>query len=359
MRIAQVAPLAEAVPPKLYGGTERVVHWLTEGLVARGHEVTLFASGDSRTSARLVACAPTALRLAGVRDPSPWNTGQVRTVIHEALAGCFDVVHCHVDHWGFAISSLTATPVLHTMHGRMDDSDHHPLYSRAEECLLVSISDMQREPVRGATWVGTIHHGMPLDLFPFSPRAQEPPFALFLGRISPEKRPDLAIEIARRAKIPLKIAAKVDPKDRLYFEREIAPLLGHGVEFLGEVDDREKTVLLGQAIALLFPIDWPEPFGLVAIEALACGTPVISRPKGALPEIVEEGRTGFLGLSVEDLAQALALAPELDREACRASFEKRFSRERMIEDYERIYEKLVAEAGSSTVKATRGHRLAA
>jgi glycosyltransferase involved in cell wall biosynthesis len=340
MRIAQVAPLAEAVPPSLYGGTERVVHWLTEGLVARGHEVTLFASGDSKTTARLRACAPRALRLWGVKDTSPWMSGLSRTVMQAMLAGEFDIVHCHTDHWAFPLSSL-GLPVVHTMHGRMDDPDHHALYTRVEECSLVSISDNQRTPVPGATWVATVHHGMPVDMFPFRAAAEEPPFALFLGRIAPEKRPDLAIEVARRAGIPLRIAAKVDRKDAEYFESVVKPLLGEGVEFLGEVDDPTKACLLGQARALLFPIDWPEPFGLVAIEALACGTPVIARPCGALPELIEDGKTGFLRAEKEDLADALAHAHELDRAACRASFERRFSRERMVEDYERVYAALV------------------
>lgn len=348
MRIAQVAPLAEAVPPRLYGGTERVVHYLTEGLVARGHDVTLFASGDSRTSARLRACSPEALRLWGVKDVSPWMSGLTREVIQSGLAGEFDLIHCHTDHWAFPISSLAGVPVLHTMHGRMDDPDHHPVYSRCDECCLVSISDSQRTPVPGATWVATVHHGLPVEMFPFREKADEPPFALFLGRISPEKRPDLAIEIASKVGMPLKIAAKVDPKDRDYYEREIAPRIREcpGVEFIGEVNDEQKAVLLGRATALLFPIDWPEPFGLVAIEALACGTPVITRPFGALPELIEDGKTGFIRSDVEALAEALARAPELDRAACRATFERRFSRERMIEDYERLYASLVADVSA-------------
>jgi glycosyltransferase involved in cell wall biosynthesis len=343
MRIAQVAPLAESVPPTLYGGTERVVHWLTEGLVAKGHEVTLFASGDSRTEGHLVACSPRALRLAKVKDASPWISGLVREVIQRAREGEFDVVHAHIDHWGFILSSLAGVPVLHTMHGRMDDEDHLPVYARAREALFVSISDSQREPLLGASWIATVHHGMPRDLFAFSPKAQEPRFALFLGRISPEKRPDLAIDVARSAGMPLKIAAKVDPKDRLYYEEQIRPRLAEpGVEFLGEVDDREKAELLGSATALLFPIDWPEPFGLVAIEALACGTPVVARPCGALPEIVDHGRTGFLARESSDLAHALEHAHELDRATCRADFERRFSRERMVESYEKIYAELAA-----------------
>jgi glycosyltransferase involved in cell wall biosynthesis len=339
MRIAQVAPLAEPVPPRLYGGTERVVHYLTEGLVARGHDVTLFASGDSQTSARLRACAPQALRLWGVKDASPWMSGLTREVIQSALAGEFDLVHCHTDHWAFPISSLAGVPVLHTMHGRMDDPDHHPVYSRCGECRLVSISDSQRTPVPGATWIATIHHGLPPEVFPFREAPDEPPYALFLGRIAPEKRPDLAIEIARRAGVKLKIAAKIDKKDREYHEREVAPLVRESpfVEFVGEVDDAAKVKLLGGAVALLFPIDWPEPFGLVAIESLACGTPVVTRPFGALPEIVEEGKTGFLRYEVEELAEALARARELDRAGCRATFERRFSRDRMVEDYERLY----------------------
>lgn len=338
MRIAQVAPLAEAVPPACYGGTERVVHWLTEGLVARGHDVTLFASGDSRTSARLVACAPRALRLAGVKDTAPWNSGLVREVAQRALQGEFDVVHAHVDHWGFVLSSLAGVPVVHTLHGRLDDADHHPVYSRASEAVLVSISDSQRTPVPQATWAATVHHGLPLDLFPFSPAPADPPYVLFLGRISPEKRPHVAIDVAQRAGILLRIAAKVDAKDEEYFRQHVEPRLHEpGVEFLGEVGDEEKARLLGGARALLFPIDWPEPFGLVSIESLACGTPVVARPCGALPEVVEDGRTGFLARSDDELVRALGRVGELDRRECRAAFERRFSRERMVEDYERVY----------------------
>ena len=348
MRIAQVAPLAEAVPPKLYGGTERVVHYLTEGLVARGHEVTLFASADSSTSARLRPCAPQALRLWGVKDVSPWMSGLTREVIQAALSGEFDLVHCHTDHWAFPISSLAGVPVLHTMHGRMDDPDHHPVYSRCDECCLVSISESQRTPVPGATWVATVHHGLPVDMFPFRERPDEPPFALFLGRISPEKRPDIAIDVTRSIGMTLKIAAKIDPKDREYYERDIAPRIreSSNVQFLGEVDDQEKANLLGRATALIFPVDWPEPFGLVAIEALACGTPVVTRPFGALPELIEDGKTGFIRKDVDALADALGRARELDRTACRAAFERRFSRERMVEDYERLYSSLVADTSA-------------
>ena len=352
MRIAQVAPLAEAVPPALYGGTERVVHYLTEGLVARGHEVTLFASGDSRTSARLRACSPRALRLSGVRDPAPWMSGLTCEVLRSALAGEFDLIHCHADHWTFPISSLSPVPVLHTMHGRMDDPDHFPLYDRCGECRLVSISENQRSPVPRASWVATIHHGLPLEAFRYREKADEPPFALFLGRVSPEKRPDIAIDVTRRAGMRLRIAAKVDPKDRAYFEREIEPLLRESshVEFLGEVDDATKEDLLGRARALIFPIDWPEPFGLVAIEALACGTPVVTRPCGALPEIVEDGVPGFLRREPAELAEALARAVELHRAACRSAFERRFSRERMVEDYERVYTELLGATRRPTLR---------
>jgi len=284
-------------------------------------------------------------------------SGLTREVVRAALAGEFDVIHCHADHWAFAISSLTGVPVLHTMHGRMDDPDHRPVYSRCDECCLVSISDSQRSPVPGATWVATVYHGLPLELFSFRAKADEPAFALFLGRISPEKRPDLAIDVARRAGIPLKIAAKVDPKDRDYYERDIAPRIREcsGVEYLGEVDDARKADLLGRAQALLFPIDWPEPFGLVAIEALACGTPVVTRPCGALPELIEDGVTGFLRTDLEELAGALVRSAELDRRRCRETFERRFSRERMVADYERLYAALMTE----TAARRPGLRLAA
>jgi glycosyltransferase involved in cell wall biosynthesis len=342
MRIAQVAPLAEAVPPSLYGGTERVVSWLTEELVARGHDVTLFASGDSRTSARLREGSPRALRLAGVRDQTPYLSRLMRMVLDESLAGRFDVVHFHVDHFAFPIASVLDRPaVIHTMHGRLDDPHLLSCYRAFEDLSLVSISDSQRTPFPGARWVATIHHGMPLDAFRVVHQPRRPGYALFLGRVSPEKGPHLAIEAALAAGVPLKMAAKVDAKDREFWASEVRPRIeaaGEAVEWLGEVDDAGKQRLLGEATALLFPIDWPEPFGLVAIEALACGTPVVARPCGAVTEIVEPGVTGFLASDRDGLAEGLLRAPSLDRAACRRQFEHRFSVQRMVDDYERVYE---------------------
>ena len=341
MRIAQVAPLYEPVPPTRYGGTERVVSYLTEELVRRGHEVTLFASGDSVTRARLVAVLERAVRHdAGNREPmAVAHTQELAMVL--ARAREFDVIHCHVDHPAFPLSRLSPTPVLHTLHGRLDLPYLAPLFRELRDVPFVSISDAQRAPLAGLAvrWAGTVHHGVPLDLYPFSDAPGG--YLAFLGRLSPEKRPDLAFEIARRVGLPLKIAAKADPIDRAYFEAEIRPQLDDPlVEYLGEVGDADKSAFLAGAVALLFPIDWPEPFGLAMIEAMACGTPVIARPCGAVPEVVVPGRTGFVGESIVDLVDGVKRIETIDRRECRRYVEALFSVARMTDGYEALYRRL-------------------
>jgi glycosyltransferase involved in cell wall biosynthesis len=341
MRIAQVAPLYEPVPPTRYGGTERVVSYLTEELVRRGHEVTLFASGDSVTRARLVAVIERAVRHdAGNREAmAAAHTCELAMVL--ARAREFDVIHCHVDHPAFPLSRLSRTPVLHTLHGRLDMPYLAPLFRELRDVPFVSISDAQRAPLAGlgVHWAGTVHHGVPLDLYPFS--GAPGGYLAFLGRLSPEKRPDLAFEIARRVGLPLKIAAKADPIDRAYFEAEIRPQLDDPlVEYLGEVGDADKPAFLGGAVALLFPIDWPEPFGLAMIEAMACGTPVIARPCGAVPEVLVTGRTGFVGESIVDLVDGVKRIETIDRRECRRHVEALFSVERMADGYEALYRRL-------------------
>lgn len=342
MRIAQVAPLAEAVPPKLYGGTERVVHWLTEELVRQGHEVTLFASGDSATSARLEPVVPEGLRLSGIRDHLASHLVMVDEVTRRADE--FDIIHFHIDLIQFPLCQDIAQKTLTTMHGRLDLPDFHPIYRAFPQMPLVSISDDQRKPVpTRCNWRRTIHHGMPPELCRFDPQGRD--YLAFLGRISSEKRPDRAIEIAKRAGVPLKIAAKVDKADQDYFTKEIEPLLDHPlIEFIGEIDDRQKGEFLGKARALLFPIDWAEPFGLVMIEAMACGTPVIAWPCGSVPEVLEDGVTGAIVTSIEAATRAVQGIDALDRAMIRQRFEQRFTAERMAQDYVRTYRGLLDEA---------------
>lgn len=342
MRIAQVAPLIESVPPRGYGGTERVVHHLTEALVDLGHEVTLFASGDSTTSARLVPVVDRALRLHPAKpDPVIWHTLMVDRV--RELCEEFDVIHYHVDTVHLPMAVRCDTPSLSTLHGRLDLPDLQPLFRRFARHPLVSISDSQRAPMPWARWVATIHHGLPLDLYRFHPRPQD--YFAFVGRLSPEKRCDRAIEIALACDMPLRIAAKVDTNDKAYFEQVIEPLLDHPlVTFVGEIGDADKDDFIGNARALLMPIDWPEPFGLVMIEALACGTPVVAYGHGAVPEIIDHGTTGFI---VQDQAQAVAAArgiARIDRRSCRASFERRFAAPVMARNYLECYRTLTREA---------------
>jgi glycosyltransferase involved in cell wall biosynthesis len=345
MRIAQVAPLYEAVPPKLYGGTERVVALLTEELVRRGHEVTLFASGDSVTSARLAAVTERALRLdAASRDLLAADTIRELDLVF-GNARDFDVIHCHVDYLAFPFSGLVATPTLHTVHGRLDLPHLTPIYRQFKHVPLVSISEAQRAPLAdvGVTWIGTVHHGLAPDRFTFS--ATPGDYLAFLGRLSPEKQPDLAIEVAKQTGLPLRIAAKVDAADRDYYERVVAPLLDHPlIEFVGEIGDADKSAFLGGARALLFPIDWPEPFGLVMLEAMACGTPVIARPRGSVPEIVRPGVSGFIGESTAELVAAVSRVDTIDRAECRRDFERRFVVTRMVDDYEALYRRVCRQA---------------
>jgi glycosyltransferase involved in cell wall biosynthesis len=341
MRIAQVAPLYESVPPKLYGGTERVVSWLTEALVRRGHDVTLFASGDSRTSARLVAPCARALRLdpAG-RDPTALHAVEIGQVLAQAAE--FDLIHCHVDFLAVPFGRLVSTPVLHTLHGRLDVDAIATVFAAFPDTPVVSISDAQRTAVEdlGLNWVATVHHGLPVEQIPF--RQDPDGYLAFLGRISPEKRPDLAIAVAKRVGLPLKIAAKVDRSDRAYFEREIRPLLDDpGIEFVGELGDDVKHDFLGRALCLLFPVDWPEPFGVVLIEALACGTPVVARSCGSVPEILRAGATGFIADTVEEFVAAVKRVDLIDRARCREDALARFSADRMADDYEAVYRRLV------------------
>lgn len=341
MRIAQVAPLFESVPPALYGGTERVVSYLTEELVRRGHHVTLFASGDSQTGAKLVSVVPQSLRQGRWRDPLPAQMIQLAEVFERASE--FDLIHCHVDYLAFPFGRLVTTPTLHTMHGRLDLPLLRPVLQRFAGTTLVSISDAQRQPLHDLPlhWAGTVHHGLPLERYPFSPRGGH--YLAFLGRLSPEKRPDLAVAVALRTGLPLKIAAKVDPADQEYYEREIVPLLDHPlVEFVGEIGDRDKPAFLGNALALLFPIDWPEPFGLAMIEAMACGTPVIARPCGAAPEIVVPGLSGFLVDTLDEMVEAVKQGDRIDRTGCRRYAAAHFSLERMTDGYEAIYRQLTA-----------------
>lgn len=341
MRIAQVAPLIESVPPKAYGGTERVVHYLTEALVEMGHEVTLFASGDSRTSARLVPVVDRALRLNPARpDPVIWHTLMVDRV--RELSASFDVIHFHIDTVHLPVALQCATPSLSTLHGRLDIPDLNPLFKRFHRHPLVSISDSQRQPLAWANWVATVHHGLPLQLYRFHPRAQD--YFAFVGRISPEKRCDRAIEIAIACDTPLRIAAKVDNADKAYFESVIEPLLDHPlVTFVGEIGDGAKDDLIGHARAFLMPVDWPEPFGLVMIESLACGTPLIAYGMGAVPEIVEDGRTGFIVRDQQEAIAAARAVDQIDRRVCRDTFERRFAAKVMARNYLRVYRELAAQ----------------
>jgi len=340
MKIAQVAPLTERCAPRLYGGTERIVSHLTEELVRRRHDVTLFASGDSKTTGMLTRCSDMALRLnPAVKDHTPYYLvmlDEVRRRAHE-----FDVLHFHIDLWHFPLVREFADRTLTTLHGRLDLPDLKPFYAAFPEVPLVSISESQREPLPLVNWVGTVPHGLPRDLLRFNAAGKDG-YLAFLGRISPEKRPDHAIEIAARAGLPLKIAAKIDKVDRAYWDVVIAPLVArHGnVEFIGEINDTQKAEFLGNARALLFPIDSPEPFGLVMIEAMACGTPVIAYRAGSVPEVVEQGVTGFIVKSEDEAAVAVRRLREIDRAHVREVFERRFTVERMVDDYLTIYRNL-------------------
>ena len=342
MKIAQVTPLYEAVPPKLYGGTERVVAHLTDALVELGHDVTLFAAADAETRARLVPVRDQAIRL----DPAPLKSDLAAhmTMLCEVLkrADDFDVIHFHTDMIHFPFFSRYADKTVTTLHGRLDLKDLPGVYERWSEFGLISISDDQRRPLPFANWKATVHHGMPGELYHFSPKSEG--YLAFLGRISPEKRPDRAIEIAMKLNKRLKIAAKVDAADKVYWETVIKPMVDGNplVEFIGEIGDHQKSAFLGGADALLFPIDWPEPFGLVMIEAMACGTPVVAFRCGSTPEIIEDGETGFLVDTPEQAVAAAGRAHLLDREAIRARFDLRFSATAMARRYLDVYGDLLA-----------------
>lgn len=337
LRIAQVAPLTESVPPKLYGGTERVVSTLVDELVRKGHDVTLFASGDSQTSATLVAPCPQSLRLAGVIDPLAVHLLLVEQVAQHAPE--FDVIHFHIAPLHFSIARRMTTPHLTTLHGRLDIPEVEPVFGEFSELPLVSVSDAQRTPLRDQNWVATVYHGLNGCELPFSPGPGS--YLAFLGRISPEKRVDRAIAIAKACGWPLRIAAKVDPADADYFAKEIEPLLSHPlIEYCGEITEAQKADFLGRAAALLFPIDWPEPFGLVMIESLACGTPVVAFRGGSVPEVLEHGVTGFICDSVDEAIDATRRVQTLDRRACRNAFDRRFTADRMADDYVELYRRL-------------------
>lgn len=347
MRIAHVSPLFESVPPKLYGGTERVVSYLIEEMVRKGHAVTLFASGDSLTSARLMPMCGQSLRLDTSReDDIPHHVFMLEKVMQ--MADEFDIIHFHTGVLHFPLARRLDTPHVTTMHGRLDLSELKALAAEFGDLPLVSISDSQREPLPYMNWTGTVHHGLPLDLLPFSARHEG--YLAFLGRVSPEKRVDRAIEIAVHAGLPLKIAAKIDKRDEEYFETRIKRLFEHPlVEYVGEIGEAEKGAFLGGAMALLFPIDWPEPFGLTMIESLACGTPVVAYDHGSVSEVLRHGRTAYLVDSVEAAALALDGIDRLSRRECRREFERRFSARAMAERYMDIYSALVSG------KETQGH----
>jgi glycosyltransferase involved in cell wall biosynthesis len=349
MRIAQVAPLYESVPPRLYGGTERVVSWLTEKLVSLGHEVTLFASGDSVTNAQLIPGCRQALRLdPNCVDPLAHHTLLIEEVFSQAQN--FDLIHFHIDYMHFPRSRREDIPCLTTLHGRLDIPDLLPLYREFREMPLVSISNSQREPLPWANWLRTVYHGMPADAL--APHEAGGKYLAFLGRVSPEKGVDRAIEIAIRSGIPLKLAAKVDRADKEYFEGRIKPLLAHPlIDFIGEIGNSEKEKFLGNAIALLFPIRWPEPFGLVTIEAMACGTPVIAYPFGSVPELIPDGRCGFLVQNIDEAVKAVKRIGTIDRMECRRHFELNFTSDRMACDYLSIYRQLIhPKSASMTVE---------
>lgn len=340
MKIAQIAPLAEPVPPELYGGTERVVSLLTEELVRRGHEVTLFASGDSETDARLVSVTREALRLRDEDvDPNLHLMLELGLVFERAHQ--FDVIHSHVDYFALPFARLVKTPVVTTLHGRLDLPGLRTVYERFSAAPLVSISDSQREPIPNANWAATVYNGTDVRAYTFNEKGGD--YFAFVGRICPEKNIEGAIDIARRTGIPLRIAAKVDPVDAEYHESVIKPLIdGRQVEYLGELGDEEKDELLGSALALLFPVDWPEPFGLAMTEAMACGTPVLALRRGSVPEVVEDGVTGFVRESEEELAEVAEDVGRLSRRACRERVERHFSVEAMTDGYEAVYESLTA-----------------
>ena len=349
MRIAQVAPLYESVPPKLYGGTERVVSYLTEELVKMGHDVTLFASKDSQTKARLIPISPQALRLdPNCKDPICYHLVMFEEVIKRAQF--FDIIHFHTEYLHLPLASRQNTPFLTTLHGRLDLPEYIPLFKKFKNYPFVSISNSQRKPLPWLNWQATVYHGLPEDLYSFYPEKGK--YLAFLGRISPEKRPDRAIKIAEKTGIPLLIAAKVDKVDETYFKEVIKPLLKSPlVEYIGEIGEKEKNEFLGGAYALLFPIDWPEPFGLVMIEALACGTPVIAWNCGSVPEVIEHEKTGFIVNSLEEAVKAVEKVEKIDRKICRRTFEERFTAKKMAENYVKVYQQILKKESELLLEA--------
>jgi glycosyltransferase involved in cell wall biosynthesis len=338
MKIAQVSPLIESVPPRGYGGIERVVHYLTEELVARGHEVTLFASGDSKTSADLVSVTNRSLRHDGNhQEPLYWHMIQMAEIVR--LADKFDIVHFHIDTLHYALWRNITTPQVTTLHHRTDNEELKTLYREYDDMSIISISDSQRKPIPHAKWAGTVYNGVPRENYTFCGSHGE--YFAFLGRLAPEKGPEVAIEIAKRSNTPLKIAAKIDRVDQKYFTEIIEPLLDHPlIEFIGEVNEKEKDEFLGNAKALLFPINWPEPFGLVMTESMACGTPVIAFRRGSVEEIIVDGKTGFIVDNVEQALEATMALETIDRKNCRTHFEEKFSVSVMTDGYLEIYRNL-------------------
>lgn len=345
MKIAQVAPLFEAVPPKLYGGTERVIHYLTEELVRRKHEVTIFASGDSTTSAKLIPITDKSLRLhPDCIDPLAHIILQLEKVMSKAKE--FDIIHFHIDFLHFPFSSRCDTPCVTTLHGRLDIPDLQPVYNEFSRQRVISISNSQRLPLPQANWIGTVYHGLPANLH--SLQEGNGGYLAFIGRVSPEKGVDRAIRIALECNCPLKIAAKIDKVDQHYFEKHIAPLINHSlVEYVGEINEQEKTSFLGKAKALLFPINWSEPFGLVMIESLSCGTPVIAFKNGSVPEVIDHGVTGFIVESIPEAVQAVSNIAQLSRPVIRRVFEEKFTAERMAEDYLRLYKHVLQDSAQA------------
>jgi glycosyltransferase involved in cell wall biosynthesis len=343
MKIAQVAPLYERVPPLHYGGTERVVSYLSEELIKQGYDVTLFASGDSVTKGRLISPCERSLRLdPSCVDPLAYHCVQLEQVSRHAAS--FDIIHYHSDYLHYPLSRRLGTPRVTTLHGRLNLPSLTALYKEFKDEPVVSISASQRKPLPSINWCATVHNGIPADIY----KATKSPgnYLAFIGRVSPEKRVDRAIEIAKRAQMKLRIAAKVDAVDASYMEREIRPLLDHPlVEFIGEIGDAQKQDFLGQAYALLFPIDWEEPFGMVMIEAMACGTPTVAFRRGSVPEVIDDGVTGFIVDTIDEALAALDKIPNLDRRRCRRVFDARFSAQRMARDYLRVYDHLVNERG--------------
>lgn len=356
LRIAQIAPLVERVPPKKYGGTERVVYHLTEGLVAKGHDVTLFASGDSITSARLVAPISESLRLGRKMHSATIVTMMMLSKVYEEMFHEFDIIHSHLEYQTLPYAHKVRVPTVLTMHGRLDIGEYGKMLGLYPRMAYVSISDSQRRPVEEINWVKTIYHGYPPSCFEYNEKPED--YFLYLGRFSEEKKPEQAIMLAKACNIRLKIAAKIDPTDQDFFDRKIRPMLDHPlIEYVGEVDEAQKVVLLKNAKALLNTIDWPEPFGLVMIEALACGTPVIVRGCGSAPEVITHGKTGFICESKLDFIHAIHDVEKLSRKTCREEFERRFSADTMVSNYEELYYSLLQKNFSAFSEKTHNKEL--